>query len=935
MKKYIFSTLLTLVFTSVFCSSTHILELLKAGQLKPNEDYVPNKIILKLRSYDDITVLENAFNKYILDKPYILFQKFPTSETKRNIYNALHQKYTDIKLIYQLNFDETEERDMLNIIQQIQKTNTCEYVEPKLIRKVTYTPNDPNLPIQWHIGKIQAEQAWDFSKGDSNIVIGILDTGTDLLHSDLLSSVKYNINDPVNGLDDDGDGYIDNIQGWDFVDNDNTPDAQSPFWSHGVLVQGCAAATTDNNMGISAPAFNSKVLPVRCGNGSTISYGYEGMVYAADMGCQFINCSWGGPGYSDFEKDIIQYVSINKGALVVAACGNNGNETIFYPGAYPYVLNVASTKTDDSKSSFSNYGSWVDVSAPGESIYTTDYNNSYTFQSGTSLSSPIAAGASALIKSQFPFLTSMQVGQLLKITSDNIDAQNPTYIGKLGYGRINLFNAMQNAYPGPALEINEYILTDYLGDVFTPGDTAFFSIEYINYLAVTGNCNVTITSASPYISILNPTQNFGIINTLSTKNNFSSPWKILMSNSVPLNTPVTLTVSISDGVYIHEENITFSVHRDYINITVNDIGTTVTSRGLFGYNDFASQQQGLGFVYPYTSGGANLLFEGGLMVGIPGKVSNVIRSESGLHDMDFEALELVKQQTPGISSMDVHTTFNDNIAALGSIPVKINHKTYAWNTPGHTNYILMEYTLVNTGGSPIQDLFVGLYADWDVGNYYENKSATQLLKNLGYVYRDVSAPFMYTGIRLISPNGNFNHYAFEHVSGGAGGIDITDNFTITEKYEALSTPKFTAGGLVGNDVSHIVSAGPFFIAPNDSQQVVFALLAGNSLNELEEISDSAALNYQNEIITYSTDLAYQKEIFIYPNPSNDIQYVHIFENYENLSVHILDMLGREHGYATLKKGLNTLDCQRLSEGVYTYVFMHENRLLKVEKVIIH
>jgi serine protease len=292
---------------------------------------------------------------------------------------------------------------------------------------------------------------------------------------------------------------------------------------HGVSVAGCAAATTDNAIGVSAPAFKGKFLPVRVGSGTSIPFGFEGIVYAAEHGCQYINCSWGGNFPSLFEEDIIQYVSVNLERLVIAGAGNNWNDVKFYPAAYPHVLAVAATENTDEKAGFSCYGEWIDVCAPGASVYSTSYGNSYSFLDGTSFASPITAGAASLVNATFPTLSPVQVGALLKATCTNINSVNPSFIGLLGSGRINLYQAVQSAYPSPSLEMESFNLTDYKGDVFSPNDTADLTLTYINYLAPTGNTVVSLSTSSPYLSFLNNNVNFGIIGTLALVDNNANP----------------------------------------------------------------------------------------------------------------------------------------------------------------------------------------------------------------------------------------------------------------------------------------------------------------------------------------------------------------------------------------------------------------------------
>lgn len=210
-------------------------------------------------------------------------------------------------------------------------------------------------------------------------VIGIVDSGTDWDHPDLPANIKLNYADPINGVDDDADGYIDNYRGYDLagadynnVVADNNPMIMGANNNHGSHVSGDASAVTNNGTGVAGPGFKCKIMAVKCaadndtrGAGGTgyIITGYEGVKYAADHGCSIINCSWGGSAAGQFEQDIFTYASINKNALVVCAAGNNSNNVIQFPSGLKYALSVASTTSSDAKSGFSSYGTTVDVSA--------------------------------------------------------------------------------------------------------------------------------------------------------------------------------------------------------------------------------------------------------------------------------------------------------------------------------------------------------------------------------------------------------------------------------------------------------------------------------------------------------------------------------------------------------------------------------------------
>ena len=319
------------------------------------------------------------------------------------------------------------------------------------IPELDYTPNDPQRGSQWHLGKIQAYGAWDLIRGDSTrySIIGIVDTGVYWMHPDLsrnmwineLEDLNHNnILDAgdINGVDNDGDGYVDDVIGWDMADNDYDPQEPSPI--HGTHVAGCASEATNNSIGGAGLGWSARLLAVKGGDidGDLVAV-WQGVVYAADRGAQIINCSWGSPGHSSSEQIIINTV-YSMGVTVVAAAGNDDFWTppyFNYPSAYDHVIAVAATNSNDTKASFTNYGSWVDVSAPGSGIYATWSNNTYINLSGTSMSSPMVAALAGLLKAINHTLTVDQITSHIKDYADNIDALNPGFAGLLGTGRIN------------------------------------------------------------------------------------------------------------------------------------------------------------------------------------------------------------------------------------------------------------------------------------------------------------------------------------------------------------------------------------------------------------------------------------------------------------------------------------------------------------------
>ena len=378
------------------------------------------------------------------------------------IYKAFVTQDTLIDRIFRLHFTDT--LGVNNLITQLTLlpfVNWAEKIPINEVIKINYLPDDLD-PLQWALPKINALAAWDISQGSPNITIAIVDNAVKTSHWDLTGNIWVNPGETAgNLLDDDLNGFRDDVNGYDVADLDNDPNpppgiTQGSVWSHGSHCAGIASGSTDNGFGIASIGFNCSIMGIKCApnltNGAGLTHAYEGIDYAISAEADIISMSFGGNGISVTGQLIIQTAN-NRGIVLIAAAGNNNENTLFYPAAWPEVFAVGSTNSLDEKSGFSNYGTWVDVMAPGSSIYSlaAESDSSFTTMSGTSMACPLTAGLAGLVLSHNPGLTNSAVKNLISAGCDNIDLINPTLIGQLGSGRINAFATML-ATP---IEINE------------------------------------------------------------------------------------------------------------------------------------------------------------------------------------------------------------------------------------------------------------------------------------------------------------------------------------------------------------------------------------------------------------------------------------------------------------------------------------------------
>ncbi len=393
-----------------------------------------------------------------------------------------------------------------------------EYAEQAPMVYPDYTPNDYNALQQWHLPKIMATQAWDISRGDTNISIAIVDDAFRLDHEDIGANIWRNKGEiPGNSIDDDGNGYIDDYRGWDAADNDNDPMTNTPnidcnsaafLFCHGTGVAHCAAGVTNNGKGTPSIGFNCRIIPVKCQeNGNTtggIDAGYEGIAYAAAAKARVMNLSWGGTGFSQTAQNIIT-AAHNAGVVIIASAGNDNVSTPHYPSNFKYVISVGATDANDNKSGFSNYMDSVDVMAPGSNIKMAraDGLSSYFNTDGTSFSSPIVAGLCGLMLSANPCLSPQEVEYYLKSTCDSIPHMTlPQYVGKLGAGRINAFKAMEAVKPtaAPTAAFNYNVQT--CGGVvqYNYAPTGLFSCPTTYNWTFVGGTPMTATGPNPVVT---------------------------------------------------------------------------------------------------------------------------------------------------------------------------------------------------------------------------------------------------------------------------------------------------------------------------------------------------------------------------------------------------------------------------------------------------
>ncbi|MHC4315540.1 MAG: S8 family serine peptidase [Planctomycetota bacterium] len=376
-------------------------------------------------------------------------------------------KVPNLDRIYKLRIKLEQGESLQEAVAAYNRHPDVEYAELNYIVSINVTPNDPLYPLQWSLNNtgqmypesrrynhppgtpdcdIDAPEAWDISTGGPGTIVAVVDTGVDYRHRDLDDNMWINIGEIAgNGVDDDGNGYVDDIYGYDFINNDGDP---CDDYGHGTHCAGTIASEGNNGLDIVGVCWNARIMALKFlgddGYGST-SDAVTAFYYAVENGADVISNSWGGGGYNYAMQEAIDYAH-SLGVIMVASAGNGYSNDPKYPAYYEHMISVAATNSNDEKVPFSNYGDWVDIAAPGVDILSlraegtymgTKYDDYTTVASGTSMACPHVAGACALLLSTNPLLTYDEVYDFLMETVDPI---SPGIC--IADGRLNLNNAI-------------------------------------------------------------------------------------------------------------------------------------------------------------------------------------------------------------------------------------------------------------------------------------------------------------------------------------------------------------------------------------------------------------------------------------------------------------------------------------------------------------
>ena len=715
----------------------------------------------------------------------------------------------------------------------------------------------PNGTVEPYMDRLNMEEAWDVVKGeDGNVVIAINDSGMDWEHEDLRANVWTNSGEtPDNGVDDDGNGYIDDVYGWNFGNNSNDPRPRLASDFHGTAVAGAAVAVTNNATGMAGSSWNARFMAVNilCETGSlSFCYGAEGIMYSAANGADIVNASYGSFWYSQTYLNVSQ-AALSMGTLVVAPSGNSRTNQRWVranPAGYQQTLSVCGTENGSDVNALS-YGYTVDVCAAGISVLVTLPGDRYGRADGTSFSAPLVSGIAALVKTRFPSYTPEQVREQIRATADNIDALNGSdYAGLLGRGRVNAQRAVTET-DAVSVRMTDYTITDADGDgLLEEGERITVTATLRNYLSAISSWSLQWEADNSHITFVSGATGGG------------GGWASGADQTVRLvfrwdaSMPYKTVTFIEPVVTVGGEVVTGS---DAVRFVGNDaqVATHETSRFKF---DITSEGN-IGWVeygflpswnYPGITGKGfyhvnptwSIAHEAGILVGtashrVSGSVfNNGLREVSSgfIQNTDFVPVTPLVFSTDGagVQSSLVKMTDSNASSPLG---LEISQESRVDVTNNDDDIALLRYTLYNPKSTAVNNVHIGIYSDWEITSgrtlWFENVAGYDSQEGITYI-RDDRPATDYIGFLPLTDDITRHSRSYDHPS----SVLVRP----TDVWSGLSGGVVTPTAEVRN-WSQLIALGPYAMPSSSRVEAGFAMIYGSSMEDLRANARRAKAMY--------------------------------------------------------------------------------------------
>ena len=709
-------------------------------------------------------------------------------------------------------------------------------------------PDDPFYPEQVHLDRLRLPEAWEVAKGeDGSVVIAIVDGGTAWEHEDLKANVWTNPREkPGTGRDDDVNGFVDDMHGWNFSQgtNDPTDPLHSSGTAHGTNVAGAAAAVTNNKVGLAGASWNARFMPVNvnCASDDGLCFVDQGILYAGMNGADIINASFGSPHPMLTTLKTIRAV-MAEGALVVAAAGNDHlviDSQPFYPASYSETLSVGGTDQDNDGNLY-NVGVSVNVFAPGAGI-NAPAPTGYDVVDGTSLAAPLTAGVAALVKTANPSWGPERIREQIRLSTVSIDEANPHLVpGVVQGGRVDAYAALTQD-PLPAIRVVDWSFVNQDDEaVARREDLLTVKVIYKNFHGDGDGILARLGTTEGYVDWEVEEVSLGAMSNGTTA---EAEYRFELKDRYPYGGNLLLFPEVTAGTLVDRA--------DVIRIPVTPAGVavhetaallvTVTDEGNIGYNSnsYADGRIGVGFSVKDAEGSfQDWMHQGGLLIATSAdQISDCIHEiveEDHDQEKDFvvaqgSALELV---SPGTHTREETRVVLTDAGAINPIGVEVLQESFADGNAANADFIIMRYTVKNTSGGRLSDVHVGLYMDWNLNHAWMDVAGFDSERQVGYAMNHPQDEDRVAGTVLLTESPVFHYRAINNMEvtsrwGDDGG------FLPQEKWDSMTGGLQDAGVLLGRaEMSQLTAAGPFELEPNASVAVAFALVTGSSLDDFK------------------------------------------------------------------------------------------------------
>ncbi len=906
-------------FYQILANKTQVLEPdQKIGRDNP---VFSNIIMIKFRENYSLDFINN-FLKKINSVKIEAFLKPEQSFTMNPLYinsQPLHKlnleeiilKEEPLLRSYFVQYEGTESPEQ--VCKEILKNKEIvEQAEPAVSDELLGIPNDAMAGMQTMLETIKAFNAWDFFQGDSNVVIGISDVGMLQDHIDLTNSIAPNYSDIPNGIDDDGNGFVDDYRGCNLAFLEDNGTAGNTYHSndHGTKAAGIAGATYNNMIGIAGVGAKCRIFPIKIApkNSTNLLFSYRSIIYAAQRGLKVLNCSWGrNKRPSGFDKDIINY-AISRDVAIIASGGNNGNSEIFYPAGYDGVLGVGEVDQFDRITGTSSFGSHVRIMAPGAGNWVTDNNIDGFSQNfgGTSAAAPVISGAVAIARAKYPDLSALQALEFTRLCVDDISSFNP-FFDKIIPGRINLLKIIDTD-PMELFTVSpkSIVFKHTNGEIsnrFSPGDTAILIIKAKNYLGNGKNVQFKLSTVEDDYKSVQILKENVYIQTIKALSDFEIDYfsfKIAKEETKKIFLRVDITNEFGYNDFFL---IPFYPSSDIKTFENDAFKFSMGDRGSIGFSGKSPNIKGDGVVLKEIG---NQIWNAGFYA-TAGALKSVSSLWGNSQGSDFASIK------PFIKPQNNISIFDDSFAfSSDRIGIEVTQEVLL--PEGNSSVAKIIVSIKNTNDFAINDLAAGYYFDWDIGPSSDSnkvrifKEAIPEIPNSEHIStelveyaRNIPA---YCGCASYSPEGIAQ----------SAGFKMPDSFTLEHQIMALNSgTAFQFPGI--SDIGMVVGMKfPGSMPAKSTKSFDFLFGCSKSIQDLASQFRNTILSIENSNVN--------KDFFVNISPIPARDKINLFFNSnisDDLNIKIFDLTGNSiinNNYTKVGEKIYSIDVSELNSSIY-------------------